>query len=165
MGAHLLSGEKAIIPSIRKKLGALWLTTRYLSTESRLRLANGLIISRIVYIIQLRGICKISWVRKTQIVLNSAARYVLRKGIGERITDLMEGCKWLSLRQLIVYHSVVTLWKLWNNNKESHLLFNITDRQTRYGRELPEGKLRTYHGRKLIMELSWRENSECGGTN
>ena len=51
-GDHLLYRENAVIPNIKKKVGALWLVSKNLQKESRLRLANGEIMSRVLYLIQ-----------------------------------------------------------------------------------------------------------------
>ena len=46
---RLETGERAVIPNLRRKLGALWLVSRHLEMRSRLQLANGIIISRMMY--------------------------------------------------------------------------------------------------------------------
>ena len=38
--AHLKTVHKAILPSVRKKIGALWIDSKFLLKESRLKLAN-----------------------------------------------------------------------------------------------------------------------------
>ena len=74
---HILSGEKALLGSVNKKLGALKLIGRKLTKESRLRLANGLIISRFCYLIQIWGNTSPELIRKLQCAQNRAARFVL----------------------------------------------------------------------------------------
>ena len=127
--------------------------------KSKLRLANGLIISRIVYIIQLWGTCPVTWINKMQICLNSTARYVLNCGKSKKVSYLMDECKFLSVNQMICYYSVLMLWKQWRWNKNGHLLMNIHNKKTRYGRPLPDNKLQTHRGQKLITEQSWRQSS------
>ena len=53
--AHILTGKKAILPAVRKQLGALKSISKEIPQKSRLQLANGLIISRISYGIALWG--------------------------------------------------------------------------------------------------------------
>ena len=55
--AHLETAPKAVLPSVRKKIGALWLALKYLPKESRLKLANVLILGRLCYGIVVWGIC------------------------------------------------------------------------------------------------------------
>ena len=54
--SHLLTGEKAVIPACRKQLGSLRYISHQIPRKSRLVLANGLIISRILYDIALWGV-------------------------------------------------------------------------------------------------------------
>ena len=53
--AHLETGRKAILPAIRRQLGALSKLQGVMSRKARLQLANGLVISRLAYIISLWG--------------------------------------------------------------------------------------------------------------
>ena len=128
-GNNLKFGEKGIIPTLRKKLGTLWLVSKYLDTKARLKLANGLIMSKIIYMIQVWGSIRPSWVKEIQRLQNRAARFVLRKNRYEKISSLLDGCKWLSISQLIVFHSILLLWKIirkgtWNTLKNGILVRN-----------------------------------------
>ena len=115
--------------------------------------------TNIVYIIQLWGTCPVTWINKMQICLNSTARYVLNCGKSKKVSYLMDECKFLSVNQMICYYSVLMLWKQWRWNKNGHLLMNIYNKKTRYGRQLPDNKLQTHRGQKLITEQSWRQSS------
>ena len=158
-GSHLKTGEKAVIPAIQKKMGALWLVSKYLPKAARLRLANGIIMSRIVYLIQLWGTCKECWLREMQKVQNKAARYVTRLPRHTKVSVLLQECGWLSITQLVVYHSVLLLWKLFRENRSSHLLKRVVTTSHR-GRNLQTGdRLYTRQGRILLSNLSWRVNS------
>ena len=46
-----------------------------------------------------------------QNVQNKAARSVTRRGRYTPIVDLLRDCGWLSVRQLVLYHSVVLIYK------------------------------------------------------
>ena len=52
---HLESGEKALLPEIRKLLGGLNYTSKQIPISSRILLANGLIMSKFHYAIPLWG--------------------------------------------------------------------------------------------------------------
>ena len=60
-------------------------------------------------------------IKKLQQIQNNAARYVLNGGIRWKTDRLMEACNWLGIRELIMYHSLITLWKLTNYGKPTHL--------------------------------------------
>ena len=74
---QLETGKKALLPCLRTKIGALRLIARNIPTKGRLCLANGMIISKLVYLLPVWGGIPDSWRRKTQSVLNLAARTVL----------------------------------------------------------------------------------------
>ena len=46
-----------------------------------------------------------------QIVQNKAARVVAKRGIYTPVVDLLRQCGWLSVRQLVFYHSVILVHK------------------------------------------------------
>ena len=52
---HLELGEKSLLPILRSKIGALKLLSRNIPYKGRLYLANGLIISHLVYLIPVWG--------------------------------------------------------------------------------------------------------------
>ena len=93
LGVCLETSEKAILPMIRKKLGALWLVSKFLPRKATLKLANGLIIGRLCYGIQVWGTCTAKWVKRVQIVQNSAACYVLKRPRSMQIRILLVECK------------------------------------------------------------------------
>ena len=109
--AHLESGTKALLPSLRSQLGALYHLGRTVPRQSRLTLVNGLIVSRLIYLIPLWGGATENYVKKAQIVLNSAARWATGLGRRTKTLDLMSRCKWMSVKELIEYHSILNMWK------------------------------------------------------
>ena len=97
---HLFTGEKALIPKIRQQLGALRTLAKVLPRKSRLLLTNGLIMSKVSYLIQLwGGACK-SDIRKVQIIVNQAARFVTNCNKRTRTIKLMHRCGWLTVSEL-----------------------------------------------------------------
>ena len=62
---HLETGEKALLLRLRKLLGALNLLARQLPRASRLLLVNVLLLSKISYLIQIRGATPKSQLRKS----------------------------------------------------------------------------------------------------
>ena len=73
---HLELGDKAILPKLRKQLGALNLLGASIPMKSRLNLANSLLLSRMTYMIQIWGGTQPTYLKKVQVLLNGAARYV-----------------------------------------------------------------------------------------
>ena len=123
---HLELGEKPMIPTIRRKLGGLKLLGKQIPKKGCLTLVNGLILSKITYLIQVWGGTHENNLRKVQTVLNSAARFVLNVGKKTKMITLMEGCKWLFVNELVKYHSLITLWKMIRMRKPKLLSEKIT---------------------------------------
>ena len=114
--AHLVMGKYAVLPKIRSQIGMLCKLKDSLSQKARLHLVNSLIISKFSYMISLWGNTTQNQVRKAQIVMNIAARYVTGLERITRQTELMKACDLLDIAGLTSYHSLLTLWKTvrWN---------------------------------------------------
>ena len=75
-------------------------------------LANGLFMSKLVYLIPLWGGCEDYLLKALQLVQNKAARCVTRRGIYTSTRDLLKECGWLSVNQLVFFHTVLLLFKV-----------------------------------------------------
>ena len=85
-------------------------------------LANGLFMSKLVYLMPLWGGCDKFLIKALQIVQNKAARSVTKLGIFTPIRTLLKQCGWLSVNQLIFFHTVVLLYKTLQNQSPEYLL-------------------------------------------
>ena len=115
--AHIETGTEAFLPKIRRKLGMLKHISKGMSIKGKLLLANGYIISQIIYLIPLwGGICP-KYSKKIQVVMNNTARWIT--GMGNRTSSmkLMIKCNWMNLQELSSLHSLTTLWKILRLNK------------------------------------------------
>ena len=113
--AHFEKGGEAVINKCKRKLGALKHVARDCSIEFRKKLADGCVMSRLTYGIQI-------WVlsinktpmKKIQGVQNLVMCWVLSRPFWTKITELLDEMNWLSMFQLSCYHSLLLLWKLRN---------------------------------------------------
>ena len=120
------TGEKAILPTLRKKLGALKHAGKMVPTRSKKILANGFILSRINYLIQVWGGTEAKYIRKLQTMLNATARYVTGACRRTSTRWLMTQCNWLYVSELVILHSLTTLWKVVWFSAPTHLRLQIT---------------------------------------
>ena len=67
--------------------------------------------SKLIYVMPLWSGCEEYLVKSLQVVQNKAARVVARLNIFTPTKELMMVCGWLSVRQLLVYHSLVLLYR------------------------------------------------------
>ena len=109
---HLETGEKALLPRLRKQLGSLKLLARELPTKSKLLLSNGLIISKISYMAQAWGGAQKNQIRKIQVIMNQTARFITNSNKRTRTRKLMEYCNWLTAKEIVMYQSLVSMWRI-----------------------------------------------------
>ena len=74
--------------------------------------ANGIVLSKLIYLIQWWGGCSDYLINFLQILQNRAARLVTRLGWFTPVAVLLHQCGWLSVRQMVHYHSLVLLFKI-----------------------------------------------------
>ena len=116
-----------------------------------MRLANGLVMSSITYMIQLWGTSKKCWINEVQRLQNRAARYVLRSNRYEKVASLLEKCNWMSIHQLIRFHSITLLWK---TLYIGHWTTLRNDLYPNY-----DGTLQNITGRIQMSEYSWKRRT------
>ena len=95
---HLESEKKALLPQIRKQLGQFKHHGRLIPLSSRKMIANGLLKSKLNYLMSQWGSADDTHIGKVQIVLNSIARWVTGKDKRTRIKTLMELTGWNTIR-------------------------------------------------------------------
>ena len=110
--AHLETGEKALLPAVRKHLVYLRHMGRLIPMRSRTNLASWMILSRLTYLMPLWGGAAESYITRAQRVLNSAARWA--KGLTKRtrISELMEKAGWMTLKEQVRVATAIQTWKL-----------------------------------------------------
>ena len=123
--AHLIDGEKAVIPTLRRRLGSLKHIASQLPRKSRQTLANGLISSRIHYLVQVWGGAHNKFLNKMQTILNKLARFVCNANRRTSTRSLMEQCKWMYIRESIDYFSLISMWNYKWRGIPHHFSFKI----------------------------------------
>ena len=74
--------------------------------------SNEIVLSKLIYLIQWWGGCSDYLINFLQILQNRAARLVTRLGWFTPVEVLLHQCGWLSVRQMVHYHSLVLLFKI-----------------------------------------------------
>ena len=110
--AHLESGEKAILPRVRRQLGALVHQGKKIPLRCRKTLATGLILSRMQYAIAIWGPTTDSQVRRAQVLLNKAVRWVTGRRKRTKISIPMKEVGWLTIKEMVVMQGCMLLWKI-----------------------------------------------------
>ena len=122
---YLEAGKEAMVSNLKRKLGALKFTSKFASYNTRVKLANGCIMSKIIYGIQVWGLhCRPSLLKKVQSLQYNTMKWVTGK-YNDSLTDQLTATGWLSVYQLAVYHSLVLYWKVTFHNKPIRLITRI----------------------------------------
>ena len=74
--SHLSSGKKAILPAVRRQLGMMQKLGKRLGMKAKLQLVNSLAMSKMTYMMCLWGNTTANYIRRAQIVQNTAARFI-----------------------------------------------------------------------------------------
>ena len=151
---HLSTGPKAILPAIRRKLGALKLMGKQLPRDTRKLLADGLITSKFIYMITQWGGASQNLITAAQRLQNQVARWINNSGKRTRIAKLLLECNWLSLDELTSYHSLIQLWKICRLNKPENFLEFEPDNHNKIFIEEPRLQF-TSHGYKWRTIALW----------
>ena len=123
---HLQDNEDNLMRSLSCRLGALKLLGRVASFKNRKMIADGILISKLSYLIALWGGCSSFLMTSLQIIQNKAARVVTKLAWSTPTRDLLKQCGWLSVHQLAVYHSVLMVYKVMKVQSPAYLysMFN-----------------------------------------
>ena len=119
-------GDKAIMKTLRTTLGFLSHISSHLPVSSRLLLANGLFLSKLLYLLPMWGGLSKRDAKKIQILLNKCARMVLGASRKIRTRALMERCGWLYFCELVRFHSLVQMYKIVNIGTPVNLRNKLT---------------------------------------
>ena len=108
---YIQNNEKSLIKQLTSRLSALKMISGVASFKARLMIANGIFCSKLIFQISLWGGTENFLLDSLQIIQNKAARSVTRRGRYTPIVELLSHCGWLSVRQLVIYHSVILIYK------------------------------------------------------
>ena len=133
---HLLDSDKALLKSLNMKNNALATLSNIADFKTRKMIASGLILSSISYIIQVFGGCSGYLLDMLQVQQNLAARCTTKLPRLTSTETILGQCGWLSVRQLIIFHSLVLFHKVLyktSQNTPKYLASQIkfVDRETR----------------------------------
>ena len=106
---HLTEGDCSILSQVSKRMRALWQLKNSLTFKSRKMTAWGLVMSKLLYAIEVWGPCATErQVDQMQIVQNSVMRWICSAKRGTRTKDLLRMTGMMSIRQLIIYRVLMT---------------------------------------------------------
>ena len=126
---------------------------------TRLRVANGIVMSKLCYLIQLWGGSDGQLLRTLQVLQNRAARIVTGLGWFTPKRKLLKLCRWLSIKQLVFYHSVVLAHKIATTGSPLYIAAKMSTDHPRRTRQATSGCIR--YGEQFSANQSLTQKSFC----
>ena len=149
--SHLSVGKKAVIPAVRRNLGMISKVCKHISKKGRLQLANALAISKLQYMICLWGNSSSTYLKRTQVLQNQAARLITGMRKTTRQRELLQECGWLDIEHMTQYFSLLQMWKsVW---------WKIPAYMDDMIARLDDGFLATHPPRLLITRAAYRSKT------
>ena len=146
--SHLESGKNAVLPKVRRQLGALQSLGTKIPRNCRKILANGFILSKLMYLIPAWGSTTDNQVRRAQVLMNKTARWVIGQRRRTRVIDLMKETGWLTVKEMNITQSCILMWKVLHLERPGHVRARLqTDN---------EWKLEIKNTRIQFTERGWR---------
>ena len=128
---HILFGKDSLVKKLNLRLGALKRISKVASFKTRLMVANGTFMSKLIYLAPLWGGCEKYLIKTLQIVQNRTARVITNSGPYTPISQMLDQCGWLSVNQLVFFHTVLLLYKT-RTNQQPKALFKMQNSQFSY---------------------------------
>ena len=139
---HILEGDQSLVKQLTSRINGLCMMSDRASMSTRLMVANGIVMSKLCYLIQLWGGCDGYLLKHLQVLQNRAARSVTGCGWFTPKRKLMKMCKWLSINQLVFYQAVVMAHKIVLTSSPYHLASKMSTTHPRETRQSTSGCIR-----------------------
>ena len=126
-GTLLLSGKHSVINSLVRRINALKKVSKVATFKTRLCVCSSIVMSKILYMLPLYGGAPDYMLAAVQKKMTEAMRVVTRRRwevVGRRLTstaELLRQCGYLSVRQMVFYHSLVEVHKVVVQQAPAHL--------------------------------------------
>ena len=118
---HILGNKKSLVKQLTTRLNGLSLVSKRASFKTRIMVANAVINSKLCFLIALWGSTQDYLLRALQVIQNKAARQATGLCWFTPTATLLRKCKWLSVKQLSVYHTILTTHKVVMTSKPTYL--------------------------------------------
>ena len=132
---YVRDGKDSLYRTIISRINILSKVSKFSSFKTRKTVANGIVMSKFIYLIQVWGLSSSGYlIRSLQLLQNRAARLVTGLDWYTPIDKLLQQCGWLSINQLVYFHSLALAYQVKTNSMPKYLSDNFScefSRQTR----------------------------------
>ena len=163
---HLQNNVSSLQRQIISRTNALQKISYAATFKTRKMVANRVIISRIIYAVQLWGGASDFLLKMLQVLQNRVARIVTRRGVYTSQRELLNQCGWLNVHQLVALHDMILVYKVLKEKKPVALYRNLSNSFTYRTRAATTGALvDNFRTTKDITKSSFLIRQPNFGTN
>jgi hypothetical protein len=156
---HILGTKQSLVSQLTSRINGLSLVSPRASFSTRLMVANGIVISKLCYLIQMWGGCEDYLIKSLQVLQTRAARIVTQQNWFTPTNSILSRCNWLSVRQLAFYQTALMTHKILKTCSPLYLK-DILDTDFPYRtRQATTGAIRygeDHHSRLSLNHSSFR---------
>ena len=117
---HLKDHDKSMFKGLTSRGNALSKVSRISSFKTRKMIADGIVMSKLLYLIQWWGGGSAYLLQYLQVLQNRAARMVTKLSWSTSTSKLLNQLGWLSVKQLVEFHSLTLLFKMISQAKPAY---------------------------------------------
>ena len=140
---HIRDGKGSLLNQLSSRMNGLRKVSVNASFSTKLMVANGVIVSKLSYLITLWGGAQQYLIDALQVQQLAAARVVCGFGCWRWSKQkLLDKVGWLSVRQLIFYHTVLQVHKTLQTGVPKHLHQSLSGSYPRNTRSSANGQIR-----------------------
>ena len=151
-----MDNKDSLLNSLNRRQGAIKKISKVASFQTLKTLADGIFMSKLIYLMPVWGGCEAYLLKSLQVVQNKVARSVTKYDKFTTTKKLMDTCNWMTVRQLVSYHSLVQLQKTINSRKPAYLYQKVTSGGS-YPyptRQAASGQLRQVDGARADLDIA-----------
>ena len=139
---HISGSDQSMYRHLTSRINGLCMISSRACFSTRLMVANGIVMSKLCYLIQLWGGCEGYLLHGLQVIQNRAARAVTRCSWWTPTRRLLAACNWLSVKQLVMYQSLVMTHKVIISGSPFYLKENFNTVHSYRTRQASTGSIR-----------------------
>ena len=124
---------KNLLTKLKTRLAGLNKLKYIVPYSIRKIITQSIFTSVLVYCLPLFGGCEMFQIKELQVLQNKAGQIVTHSAPRSRRSDLFDRLDWLTVNQLIVYHTLIVVYKVRLNNTPEYLA-NKLKNDSRNGR-------------------------------
>ena len=125
---HIRDSRTSLINTLTSRINALYKVSQYSTFLTRKMVANGMFMSYLSYIIPLIGGSPEYLLTALQTSQNRAARLVTKSDWGTSSSSMLSQIGWLSVRQQVVFQSLMMIFKAKQDKKPVYLYQQISSK-------------------------------------